>query len=330
MTEQRRALVTGILGQDGSYLAELLLDRGYTVFGFAREVEPSEMWRIAPISGRIEIIIGDLRDRTSVERAVTRARPHEIYNLAASASSTASWHNPSDVLDINCTGVASLLSPAVKQNPSVRFFQASSCQIFGEPATAPQNEETPMRPHTPYAVAKAAAHWMVDNLRRVNGAFACNGILYNHESPRRHPDFVSRRISLGVARIKLGMTKTLKLGNLEARRDWGYAPDYVKAMWAMLQQDDPRDYIIGSGTTHSVRDFVQAAFNHVGLDCNNHLSVDEDLWRPAEPVPFLADPGRAAQDLGWRPTVSFEEIVRLMVDADLERLRRSQDDEAGD
>jgi GDPmannose 4,6-dehydratase len=317
----KRALITGIGGQDGSYLAELLLEQGYDVAGIVKPgAEPYP--NLAGIRDRIELIEADLLDTGSLEAALEAARPEEVYNLAAPSFVPASWERPVTTAEFAAVGATSLLEAIRAVDPSVRFYQASSSEIFGEPRESPQTEETPLEPVTPYGVAKAYAHFIVHSYRRRYGLFACSGILYNHESPRRPLEFLPRKVAHGAAAISLGLEIELVLGDLDARRDWGYAGDYVRAMWLMLAQDEPGDYIVASGESHSVREFAQCAFAHVGLDWQKHVRVDPALQRgPAELHRLVGDSSRARQRLGWEPQVGFEQLARLLVDADLERLR---------
>lgn len=317
----RRALITGIGGQDGSYLAELLLDRGYAVAGVVRP-GAAEYPNLDPIRERIELIEADLLDQGSLADALLAARPGEVYNLASPSFVPASWERPVTTAEFAAVGATSLLEAIRAVDGSIRFYQASSSEIFGEPQESPQTEETPLQPVTPYGVAKAYAHFIVSSYRRRYGLFACSGILYNHESPRRPLEFLPRKVAHGAAAISLGLQDELVLGDLDARRDWGYAGDYVRAMWLMLQEDEARDYVVGSGESHSVREFVQCAFTHVGLDWQEHVRVDPALQRgSAELHRLVGDASRAHDLLEWRPEVGFEQLAHLLVDADLERLR---------
>jgi GDPmannose 4,6-dehydratase len=317
----RRALITGIGGQDGSYLAELLLAQGYAVAGVVKPgAEPYP--NLAAVRDRIDLIEADLLDARSLEAALEAARPEEVYNLAAPSFVPASWERPVTTAEFAAVGATSLLEAIRAVDPSIRFYQASSSEIFGEPRESPQTEETPLDPVTPYGVAKAYAHFIVHSYRRRYGLFACSGILYNHESPRRPLEFLPRKVAHGAAAISLGLENELVLGDLDARRDWGYAGDYVRAMWLMLSQDEPGDYVVASGASHSVREFVQCAFAHVGLDWQEHVRIDPALQRgPAELHRLVGDSSRARQRLGWEPQVGFEQLAHLLVDADLERLR---------
>jgi GDPmannose 4,6-dehydratase len=320
----RRALVTGIGGQDGSYLAELLLERGYAVSGFVRP-DSAPYPNLAPVLERIELVEVDLLDQSSLAAALRAARPDEVYNLASPSFVPASWERPVETAEFAAVGATSLLEAIRAVDPSIRFYQSSSSEIFGEPRETPQNEETPPAPVTPYGVAKAYAHFIVHSYRRRYGMYACSGILYNHESPRRPLDFLPRKVAHGAAAISLGLERDLVLGDLEARRDWGYAGDYVRAMWLMLQQDEPEDYVVASGRDHSVRDLVQRAFDHVGLEWQEYVRVDPALERgTAELHRLVGDPAKARSRLRWEPDVDFTQLVHLLVDADLQRLRASE------
>jgi GDPmannose 4,6-dehydratase len=317
----KRALITGIGGQDGSYLAELLLERGYEVAGMVRP-GAVEYPNLEAVRERIELLEADLLDQRSLATALEAARPGEVYNLAAPSFVPASWERPVETAEFAAVGATSLLEAIRTVDPAIRVYQASSCEIFGEPRQSPQTEETPLDPVTPYGVAKAYAHFIVSSYRRQYGLFACSGILYNHESPRRPLEFLPRKVAHGAAAISLGLQEELVLGDLDARRDWGYAGDYVRAMWLMLQEDEPGDYIVASGTSHSVRELVQCAFAHVGLDWEEHVRVDPALQRgAAELHRLVGDASRAHGRLSWRRELDFEQLVHLLVDADLERLR---------
>jgi GDPmannose 4,6-dehydratase len=317
----KRALITGIGGQDGSYLAELLLERGYEVAGMVRP-GAVEYPNLEAVRERIELLEADLVDQRSLATALEAARPGEVYNLAAPSFVPASWERPVETAEFAAVGATSLLEAIRTVDPAIRVYQASSSEIFGEPRQSPQTEETPLDPVTPYGVAKAYAHFIVSSYRRQYGLFACSGILYNHESPRRPLEFLPRKVAHGAAAISLGLQEELVLGDLDARRDWGYAGDYVRAMWLMLQEDEPGDYIVASGTSHSVRELVQCAFAHVGLDWEEHVRVDPALQRgAAELHRLVGDASRAHGRLGWRREFDFEQLVHLLVDADLERLR---------
>jgi len=318
----RRALVTGIGGQDGSYLAELLLAEGYDVVGVVRRGSVADYPNLDGVADAVELVEADLLDPPSLVRALERARPDEVYNLASVSFVPASWDDPVQTAEFAAVGVTSLLETIRRVDGRIRFYQATSSEIFGNPATTPQTEETPLAPITPYGVAKAYAHFIVRSYRLRYGLHACSGVLYNHESPRRPPDFLPRKVARAAAAISLGLERELVLGDLDARRDWGYAPDYVRAMWLMLQHDEPGDYVVATGDARSVRDLVAAAFAHVGLDWREHVRSDESLRRgAAELRDLVGDASKAREVLGWAPSVSFEELVRLLVDADLERLR---------
>jgi GDPmannose 4,6-dehydratase len=317
----KRALITGITGQDGSYLAELLLAKGYEVHGIVRRSSTEPFERIAHLRDRIRFHHADLLDQLSLIATLRAAQPHEVYNLAAQSFVPTSWDQPVLTGEFTGLGVTRMLEAVRLVNPAIRFYQASSSEMFGRVRVSPQNEETPFYPRSPYGAAKVYGHSITVNYRESYGLFAVSGILFNHESPRRGLEFVTRKVSDGVARIKLGLADELRLGNLEAERDWGFAGDYVDAMWRMLQQDDPEDYVVGTGKSHSVRDLVEIAFDHAGLDGSRFVLVDPALVRPAEVDHLRADASKAEARLGWRPTLSFEALVRAMVDADLERLR---------
>ncbi len=316
----KRALITGITGQDGSYLADLLLDEGYEVFGMVRRSSTDTTSRIEHLRGKVEFLQADLLDQASVVKAVETARPDEIYNLAAQSFVPTSWSQPVLTGQFTALGVTRMLEALRQMAPEARFYQASSSEMFGKVREVPQNELTPFHPRSPYAVAKTYGHHITINYRESYGVFAVSGILFNHESPRRGREFVTRKITDGAARIKLGLAKELRLGNLDSQRDWGYAGDYVRAMHLMLQQDEPGDYVISTGRTHSVRQFLEIAFGHVGLDYNEYVQQDPRYLRPAEVDQLIGDSAKAKSELGWEPTVSFEELVVMMVDADLELL----------
>ena len=319
------AIITGITGQDGSYLAEFLLGKGYEVIGMVRRSSTVTFERINHIQDDITIIQGDLHDQSSLVDVIERYRPDEVYNLAAQSFVPTSWNQPVLTGEVTALGVTRLLEAIRLINPQTRFYQASSSEMFGKVREVPQNEETPFYPRSPYGVAKVYAHWITVNYRESYDLFAVSGILFNHESPRRGLEFVTRKISNGVARIRLGLAKELRLGNLESRRDWGYAGDYVEAMWLMLQYEAPKDFVIGTGETHSVRKLCELAFNHVGLDYQEYVVQDERFYRPAEVEMLVADPKLANEELGWHQKVGFEELVQIMVDADLKRLAREID-----
>ena len=317
----KRALITGITGQDGSYLADFLLDHGYEVFGLVRRSSTVNFERIQHIQDRIGILSGDLLDQNSLLSAVAEARPHEVYNLAAQSFVPASWSQPVLTGEATALGVMRILEAVRRSAPEARFYQASSSEMFGKVRESPQSERTAFYPRSPYGVAKVYGHWITVNYRESYGLFASSGILFNHESPRRGLEFVTRKVTYNAARIKLGLAEKLNLGNLEARRDWGFAGDYVRAMWLMLQQDEPLDYVVGTGRQHSVEDLVELAFGYLDLDWRKHVVQDERLRRPAEVDTLVADATRARENLGWEPEVHFENLVKMMIDADLERLR---------
>jgi GDPmannose 4,6-dehydratase len=319
----RRALITGITGQDGSYLAELLLEKGYEVYGLVRRASSTNYWRIEHLLDRIQLKPADLLDQLSVIRVIEAVRPHELYNLAAMSFVPASWDQPLLTGEFNAQGVTRVLEAVRQVDPSIRLYQASSSEMFGKVREIPQTELTPFYPRSPYGVSKVFAHYITVNYRESYDLFAVSGILFNHESPRRGLEFVTRKVTDGVARIKLGLTDTLSLGNLDAQRDWGFAGDYVRAMWLMLQQEQAEDYVISTGESHSVRDLVEAAFGHVGLDWQKHVRTDPRFLRPAEVDHLIGDPSKARRALGWTPSVDFTRLVQMMVDADLERLSQA-------
>ena len=314
------ALITGITGQDGSYLAELLLAKGYRVFGVVRRTSHHSYERIDHLLDRVEIVPADLLDQHSLTVVLQETRPDEVYNLAAQSYVPTSWTQPVLTGEFTALGVTRILEAIRLVHPAARFYQASSSEMFGKVQESPQRETTPFYPRSPYGVAKVYGHWITVNYRESYGLYAVSGILFNHESPRRGIEFVTRKVTDGAARIKLGLARELHLGNLDAKRDWGFAGDYVDAMWRMLQQPAPEDYVIGTGIAHSVRELVEIAFAHVGLDWRAHMVIDPRFLRPAEVDVLLADPTKARTRLGWTPTVSFEQLVRSMVDADLARL----------
>jgi GDPmannose 4,6-dehydratase len=317
-----RALITGITGQDGSYLAEFLLEKGYEVHGMVRRSSTETFERIQHLTPRLELHQADLLDPYSLVEVLRRVRPREVYNLAAQSFVPTSWLQPGLTGEFTALGVTRMLDAVRLVDPEIRFYQASSSEMYGRAREVPQNEATPFYPRSPYAVAKAYGHWITVNYRESYGLFAVSGILFNHESPRRGREFVTRKISETVAKIALGLAHELPLGNLEARRDWGYAVEYVDAMWRMLQQPEPGDFVVGTGVQHSVRQCVEAAFAHVGLDPADFVRVDSALVRPAEVDTLLADPTKAREQLGWSATTPFEELVRIMVEADLELQER--------
>jgi GDPmannose 4,6-dehydratase len=314
------ALITGITGQDGSYLAELLLDQGYRVVGMTRRSSTATDERISHLEGRLELIQGDLLDQASIVAALQDVRPTEVYNLAAQSFVPTSWNQPVLTGEFTGLGVTRMLEAVRQVDPTIRFYQASSSEMFGKVREVPQTELTPFHPRSPYGVAKAYGHFLTVNYRESYGIYAASGILFNHESPRRGLEFVSRKITNGAARIALGLSNELRMGNLDAERDWGFAGDYVRAMWLMLQQPEPGDFVVGTGIGHSVREFCRVAFERVGLQYEQHVVIDPTLFRPAEVDHLLADPSRARAMLGWTPEVGFEELVTMMVDADVARL----------
>lgn len=316
----KRALITGITGQDGSYLAELLLSEGYEVFGLTRRLSASNYWRIEHILDRVTLIPGDLLDQLSLIRVLDRVRPHELYNLAAMSFVPASWDQPMLTGEFNAQGVTRVLEAVRHVDPSIRIYQASSSEMFGRVREVPQRESTPFYPRSPYGVTKAFGHYITINYRESYNLFAVSGILFNHESPRRGLEFVTRKVTDGVAKIKLGLADSLSLGNLDAHRDWGFAGDYVRAMWLMLQQDAPDDYVIATGEAHSVKELVEIAFGHAGLDWERYVKLDPAFIRPAEVDHLIGDASKAKTELGWSPTVTFNGLVTMMVDADLKRL----------
>ena len=317
------ALITGITGQDGSYLAELLLSKGYRVVGMARRASTVTYERIQHLLDDIIVIQGDLTDQGSLLSMFEEYKPSEVYNLAAQSFVPTSWNQPAVTGDVTALGVTRMLEAIRFVDAKIRFYQASSSEMFGKVVEVPQTETTPFYPRSPYGVAKVYGHWITVNYRESFGLYAVSGILFNHESPRRGLEFVTRKISNGVARIKLGLAKELRLGNLESRRDWGFAGDYVNAMWCMLQQPKPDNFVIGTGKTHSVREFCEIAFGHVGLDYKDFVVNDESYYRPAEVDLLVSNPSKAKTQLGWEPTVAFKELVTMMVDADLERCKKA-------
>jgi len=316
----KRALITGITGQDGSYLAELLLEKGYEVVGMVRRSSAPNVWRIEHLVDRITLKPADLLDQLSLLRLIDEVRPHELYNLAAMSFVPASWDQPMLTGEFNSQGVTRLLDAVRRVDPAIRFYQASSSEMFGKVREVPQTELTPFHPRSPYGVSKVFAHYITVNYRESYGLFAVSGMLFNHESPRRGIEFVTRKVSDGVARIKLGLAETLPIGNLDAQRDWGFAGDYVRAMWLMLQRDQPEDYVIATGVCHSVRELVEVAFARAGLDWQKYVKVDTALLRPAEVDHLLGDSSKARKALGWTPQVDFRQLIEMMVDADLQRL----------
>ena len=325
----KRALITGITGQDGSYLAELLLDQGYEVFGVVRRASTTNYWRIEHLLDRVVLKPGDLLDQLSLIKVLEEVRPHEFYNLAAMSFVPASWDQPMLTGEFNAQGVTRALEAVRRVDPSIRLYQASSSEMYGKVREIPQTELTPFYPRSPYGVSKVYAHYITVNYRESYDLFAVSGILFNHESPRRGLEFVTRKVTDGVARIKLGMADSLGLGNLDAQRDWGFAGDYVRAMWLMLQQDQADDFVIATGESHSVRDLVELSFGHVGLDWQTHVKLDPRFLRPAEVDHLIGDAAKARKALGWTPEVDFPSLVRMMVDADMARLSGARATPAG-
>ncbi|MCX7681426.1 MAG: GDP-mannose 4,6-dehydratase [Anaerolineae bacterium] len=320
----KRALITGVTGQDGSYLAEFLLEQGYEVIGMVRRSSVVNLDRLRHIQDRITLVQGDLLDEASLIGLLREFRPHEVYNLAAQSFVPTSWQQPVLTGEVTALGVTRLLDAIMMTDKTIRFYQASSSEMFGKVREVPQNENTPFYPRSPYGVAKVYGHWITVNYRESYGLHATSGILFNHGSPRRGVEFVERKISLGVAAIKSGLAKELRLGNLEAKRDLGFAGDYVRAMWLMLQQDEPDDYVIATGETHSVREMCEVAFGHVGLDYRDYVVCDERFFRPAEVDLLVGDASKARRKLGWEPRVSFEELLCMMVDADLRAIEQGE------
>jgi GDPmannose 4,6-dehydratase len=320
----KKALITGLTGQDGSYLAELLLEQGYQVFGLVRRSSSGNADRISHLSGTVEILSGDLLDQCSLMDAISYAQPDEIYNLASQSYVPLSWTQPALTAEYTALGVSRLLESIRRCKADARFYQASSSEVFGQPDESPQTERTAFRPRNPYGVAKAYAHWMTINYRQQYGLYSCCGVTYTHESPRRGTEFVFRKITRGAALIKMGLSKELKLGNLDAKRDWCYAKDAVRAMWMMLQQEQPDDYIIASGETHSVRELVQTAFDCVGLNWEEYVSVDPNFYRPDEEVQLVGSIDKIRRQLNWEPQYPFKQLVELMVDHDLKELSEAR------
>jgi GDPmannose 4,6-dehydratase len=316
------ALITGITGQDGSYLAEHLLDQGYKVYGMVRRSSVEKFDRISHLIGKIELVQGDLLDQLSLITLLQSIKPHEVYNLAAQSFVPTSWAQPVLTAEFTAVGVTRMLEAIRLVDKNIRFYQASSSEMYGKVRETPQTEETPFYPRSPYGVAKAYGHYITVNYRESYNMFAVSGILFNHESPRRGLEFVTRKVTDAVARIKLGLAKELRLGNLDAKRDWGFAGDYVKAMWLMLQQPKPDDYVISTGETHSVQELVEVAFGHVGLDWNKYVKIDKAFLRPAEVDLLIGDCSKAKKELGWKPTVSFQQMIQMMVDSDIKLLQK--------
>lgn len=315
----KKALITGITGQDGSYLAEFLLEKGYQVFGMVRRSSVEKFERIQHIRNRIELIQGDLTDQSSLDEAISDIQPDEVYNLAAQSFVPTSWNQPVLTADITGVGVTRILEAIRKHRRNARFYQASSSEMFGNVRETPQKETTPFYPRSPYGVAKVYGHWITVNYRESYNIFACSGILFNHESPRRGLEFVTRKVTDAVARIKVGIAKELRMGTLDAKRDWGYAGDFVKAMWLMLQQEKPDNYVIATGIAHSVKELLEIAFGYVNLDWEKYVRVDPKLFRPADVTHLTGDSTRARKELGWSTEVSFEELIKQMVEEDLRR-----------
>lgn len=317
----KRALITGITGQDGSYLAELLVEKGYKVYGMVRRASTENFERIEHLRDKLELRQGDLLDQLSLIKLMEEAQPDEVYNLAAQSFVPTSWTKPLLTGDFTGLGVTRMLEALRVVNPEIKFYQASSSEMFGKVLEVPQSEQTPFYPRSPYGVAKVYGHFITVNYRESYDLFAVSGILFNHESPRRGREFVTRKVSYGVAQIKLGLAKELRMGNLDAKRDWGFAGDYVDAMWRMLQQKEPQDYVVASGETHTVEELVRVAFDHAGLNWKDYVKVDPAFFRPAEVDLLIGDPTRARNELGWKPAVDFPGLVRMMVDADIARLK---------
>ena len=318
---RRTTLITGITGQDGSYLAEFLLEKGYRVFGLVRRSSTINFERLRHLQDRIDLIPGDLLDQNSLISALKQSEPDEVYNLASQSFVPTSWNQPVLTGEFTALGVTRMLEAVRVVNPKIRFYQASSSEMFGMVRETPQNEQTHFYPRSPYGVAKLYGHWITVNYRESYNLFTSSGILFNHESPRRGLEFVTRKVTYAAARIKLGFQTKLKMGNLDAERDWGFAGDYVRAMWMMLQRDNPQDYVIAMGVTHSVRQLLEVAFGHLNLDYREYLEVDPELLRPAEVYHLRGDASKAERELGWKPTVSFEQLIHLMIDADIALLR---------
>ncbi len=320
----KRALITGITGQDGSYLAELLLEKGYEVVGMVRRSSTVNFTRIHHIQDKITLVSGDLLDQGSLIAILRDHQPQEVYNLAAQSFVPASWQQPVFTGEVTALGVTKMLEAIRTVDPGIRFYQASSSEMFGKVREVPQRESTPFYPRSPYGVAKVYGHWITINYRESYNLFACSGILFNHESPRRGLEFVTRKVTYNVARIKLGQIDKLPLGNLDSKRDWGYAGDYVHAMWLMLQQDQPDDYVVGTGETHSIQELCEVAFGYAGLNWRDHVYQDPRFMRPAEVDLLVSDPSKARKVLGWQPKYTFKELIEMMVDADLEELKTEQ------
>ncbi len=322
--DKKKALITGISGQDGSYLAELLLDKGYDVYGLVRRSSFENFDRIKHIKDRLNFAQGDLTDQSSLDDAIKNVQPDEVYNLASQSFIPLSWEQPVLTSDINASGVARLLESIRKFKSDAKFYQASSSEMFGNADKSPQDEKTPFNPRNPYGAAKVCAYWLTANYRKQYNMFACSGILFNHESPRRGMEYVTRKIANGAAAIKLGFQKEIRLGSLDAKRDWGFAGDYVKAMWLILQQDTPDDYVIATGRTHTVKYFVETAFEYAGLNWKDYVVINPELIRLTEETTLVGNPAKAEKIIGWKPNVLFEEMVKMMVDADLETLKNKR------
>lgn len=320
-TKKKTVLVSGVTGQDGSYLAEFLLSKNYRVVGLVRRSSQKNRQNIEHILDKIELVSGDLLDEASLVHAIKESKPDEVYNLASQSFVGESWKQPVFTGEVTGLGTTRMLEAIRQVNPKIKFYQASSSEMFGATPVSPQNEDTPFYPRSPYGVAKLYAHWITVNYRESYGMFAVSGILFNHEGPRRGLEFVTRKISHAAARIKLGFDKELRLGNLDAKRDWGFAGDYVEAMWLMLQQQKPKDYVIGTGEAHSIKEFIEEAFGRLDLDWKKYVKTDKQFIRPAEVTNLLADAARARKELGWKPKIGFGELVRMMVDADLAALK---------
>ncbi len=321
---QKTALITGVTGQDGSYLAEFLLGKGYRVAGMVRRTSGEKYERIEHLRNKIEILQGDLLDQSSLTALIEKVKPDEVYNLAAQSFVPTSWEQPILTAEFTAVGVTRILEAIRRVDPKIRFYQASSSEMYGKVRETPQTELTPFYPRSPYGVAKAYGHYITVNYRESYGLFAVSGILFNHESPRRGIEFVTRKVTDGVARIKLGLSRELRLGNLDARRDWGFAGDYVEMMWLMLQQANPDDYVIATGETHTVKRLVEVAFGRAGLDWEKYVKLDSSFLRPAEVDLLVGDPSKARRELGWVPKVTFEQMIQMMVDADVERLSKAK------
>ncbi len=322
MSDRKTALITGITGQDGSYLAELLLDKGYDVYGMVRRSSVEKYDRISHIRDKIELLQGDLLDEFSLMTTLRKVKPTELYNLAAQSFVPTSWEQPVLTAEFTGVGVTKVLEAIKNVDPSVRFYQASSSEMFGKVREVPQTELTPFYPRSPYGAAKAYGHYITVNYRESYNLFACSGILFNHESPRRGYEFVTKKVTNAVARIKNGLDKKLLIGNLDAKRDWGFAGDYVEAMWLMLQQPKPDDYVIATGETHTVRELVEIAFSHVGLNWEDYVEVDPRFIRPAEVDLLIGDPSKSKRVLGWKPKVNFEGLIKMMVDFDMQNIKK--------